>query len=173
MKRKAVLLLVFLFAAPYGQFAQGQAFIPTASSNGGISLWEDVQTGVTLTGAKSQSSTLGGASALYLGRYIQSAYVGPTIRVNQGTIRFDLLTTVGVSRTSSELSAGLPELPRKNVYSLSSMVGLTLQDGTRSILIGLAYSTGYEPVRGEHRPHLTHHEFAQQRRLVLGLGWSL
>lgn len=169
MRYLAFLLLAFFFAAS----AQGQAFIPSATTSGGIHPWVDVQVGVTMTGSQSKLSPVGGASALYVGRNVQAAYVGPTFRLSHGSVKFNLITSVGVNRISSTSSQHLPDATPSHVYPLSTMIGLTIQDGARAFLMGVEYSPGYEPASEERRPRFRHYDHAQQRRLVIGLGWSL
>lgn len=166
--------LVFLFLTPvFVSAAQGQAFIPTATSSGGIDLWEEVQVGITMMGSQSKVSPVGGASALFLGRHTQAAYVGPTFRLAGPPVRFNLITSAGISRiTSSSLPPQTERLPSQ-AYPFSSMVGLVFQDDARAILVGIEYSPGYELASEENRLYLRHYPPARQQRLVLGLGWSL
>lgn len=152
--------------------AQGQAFVPTVTTNGGMELWEEMQIGVTLMGAQSRTSHIGGASAVYLGRSSQAAYVGPTFRLVDAPARFSLITVAGVSRVTSSPPSHL-DAPSTSVYPFSSMVGLVFQDEARTLMVGLEYSPGYELSSDQNRPQLKRHDHAQQQRLVLGVGWSL
>lgn len=169
MKRLVLVLLVSWFAST----AHGQAVLPTATSSVGIDSWEEVQVGVTMMGSPARTSGLGGATALYVGRHIQAAYLGPTFQLSGEPARFSLMTSVGVSRTASPSSSPQSDAGPSHVYPLSSMVGLVIQDEARALLLGIEYSSGYHPVSVRHRPYLRRYEYAQQRRFVLGLGWSL
>lgn len=165
-------LFCLVIAILFVPVAQGQAFIPTVTTDGGIELWEEMQIGVTLMGSQSRTSHIGGASAIYLGRYNQAAYVGPTFRLTETPAQFSLLTSAGVSRFSSSTSSR-PDAPSTSVYPFSSMVGLVFQDDARALLVGIEYSPGYELSSQQNRPFLKQYEHAQQKRLVIGLGWSL
>lgn len=167
--RSSLFLIVIILVVPV---AQGQAFVPTVTTNGGIALWQEMQIGVTLMGSQSKTSHIGGTSAVYLGRYNQAAYLGPTFRLVDAPARFSLITAAGVSRVTSSTSSPL-DARSTSVYPFSSMVGLVLQDESRALIVGLEYSPGYQLSSDQNRPQLKQYDHAQQHRLVLGVGWSL
>lgn len=169
MRYSLLALLTLLFVLP----AQGQALIPTVTSSTGLSPTRNIQGGATMMGSQSTTSIFGGASALYIGRHLQSAYVGPTIRILGGGARLDLLTGMGVSHVSPGAPPNTSEPVPSNVYPLSSMFGITVQGSDLAILVGLAHVSGYTPTWKGPRPNIAQYDHAQMTQVVVGLGWSL